>query len=304
MGMIGRDNKRMRYDALVAARKACHACSGLTNPSVCEGGVFDCDEIGAWSRWQGNCDAKLMVVGQDWGDVAWFVREKGRDTSASTTNRTLVELLGSVGLKIKLPGESSGDGMVFFTNAVLCLKDGGAQARVSDEWFRNCGARFLRPLIDLVQPKVVVCLGERAYRAVLTAYEIRPCKFRHAVESELPVPLPSGVLAFAVYHCGARILNTHRKLAAQREDWKRIGRFLSRNTEKHDPVENTAAYKAIKRKVELRVRKAMVKDGFSRSSFGLGWCHIYWSYKKRLLKEEFHIDWKCPSEINPHIRYD
>jgi len=34
---------------------------------------------------------------------------------------------------------------------------------------------------------------------------------------------------FAVYHCGAYVQNTHRKLVAQREDWKRIGKFLMRN---------------------------------------------------------------------------
>lgn len=231
MSMTEGDSKRARYAALAAARKACRACAGLTDPSVCEGGAFDCAEIGAWSRWQGNVDAELMVVGQDWGDVAWFVREKGGDTSASTTNRTLVELLGSVGFKIRMPAESFGEGVVFLTNAVLCLKEGGAQARVHDEWFRNCGTRFLRPLIDLVQPKVVVCLGERAYRSVSTAYGIRSRRFSEAVESEGPVPLSRGVSAFAVYHCGAPILKTHRNLAAQREDWKRIGTFLSRPAE-------------------------------------------------------------------------
>jgi DNA polymerase len=220
--------KRARYNALVEARKACRACAGLTNPSVCHGGTFDRDEVGAWSRWQGNLDANLMVIGQDWGDVAWFVREAGCSTSTSQTNRTLVKLLGDAGFEVKLPCESSGRGALFFTNAVLCLKEGGAQARVRDECFRNCGTRFLRPLIDLIRPRVVACLGERAYRAVLTSCGLRPGKFREAVESESPVDLPGGVSVFAVYHCGARILNTHRRFSAQRDDWRRIGKFLAR----------------------------------------------------------------------------
>jgi hypothetical protein len=29
-----------------------------------------------------------------------------------------------------------------------------------------------------------------------------------------------------VYHCGARIQNTHRPMAAQREDWKRLRPLL------------------------------------------------------------------------------
>jgi DNA polymerase len=220
--------KAARYNALVEARKACHACTGLTNPSVCHGGVFDCDEIGAWSRWQGNVDAELMVIGQDWGDVAWFVREKGRSTNTSKTNTTLVRLLASIGFQIGLPRETSDRGSVFLTNALLCLKDGGAQARVWEGWFSNCGTRFLRPTIALVQPKVVVCLGKRAYDAVVKAYGMRPGTFSRAVQAEEPTPLTGQISAFAVYHCGARILNTHRKLPAQLGDWQRIAKFLAR----------------------------------------------------------------------------
>jgi hypothetical protein len=93
IGMIIADghSKGVRYRNLVRARKACRACDGLTNPSVCHDGVFDCDEMGAWSQWQGNLDTELMVIGQDWGDVAWFVRERGGSTNTSKTNTTLVE---------------------------------------------------------------------------------------------------------------------------------------------------------------------------------------------------------------------
>jgi uracil-DNA glycosylase len=221
------NSKRLSYEALVEQRKACHVCNGLTNPSAIRGGALDCDEIGAWSLWQGSLDAELMVVGQDWGDVGWFIRAEGRPTNTSTTNLTLIELLGSAGVKIDLPRDTPPRGPLFFTNAVLCMKGGDAQAPVKQEWFENCGTRFLRPLIDLLGPRVVVSLGKRAYEAVLTAYGIRPRKFRTAVESEEPDQLPGGASLFAVYHCGARVQNTHRPLADQLKDWKRIGRFLT-----------------------------------------------------------------------------
>ena len=232
------NTKRAPYEALVSARKRCRACVDPTNPardltnaSVIEGGIFDCDEIGAWSQWQGNLDAELMVVAQDFGDVRWFLREKGRPTSRkpSRTNKALVELLGFAGFSIRLAHQTSGKGPLFFTNGVLCMKQGGASASVKDHWFRNCGMFFLRPLIDLVQPKVIVCLGKKAYRGVLTAYKMSPREFSSAVESDEPDVLSSGIAVFAVYHCAARVQNTHRNLAAQREDWKRIGKFLGRN---------------------------------------------------------------------------
>ncbi|HVS81921.1 MAG TPA: uracil-DNA glycosylase family protein [Pyrinomonadaceae bacterium] len=227
-------DKRVRYDSLVKNRKACQACSGLTNPSTIEGGVFDCDEIGAWSLWQGNLDAQVMVVGQDWGDVNWFLRVKGRPTSTSPTNTALVQLLAAAGLTINLANQTTGRGSLFFTNAVLCMKpnsERGAQSPVRPEWLRNCGKRFLRPLIEIVKPKVVVCLGEKPYRAVMTAYGITPRRFRYAVDSGQPDKLHGGPLVFPVYHCGAIVSNTHRRRAAQLEDWKRIGKFLVGETQ-------------------------------------------------------------------------
>lgn len=224
-------DKQARYNALVQARKECRECSalGLTNPSVCDGGEFDrdCNHVGAWSIWQGNLDASLMVVGQDWGDVSWHIRAKGYPTDTSTTNTTLLKLLRSIGFdKLELPGKTRTPDL-FFTNAILCLKEGGAQSDIRPECFRNCGKRFLRPTIELVQPKVVVCLGAGAYRAVLGAWKIKARKLNDAVTDKQPVALsPSGPWVFAVYHCGARTLNTNRNLAAQMADWKRIGEFV------------------------------------------------------------------------------
>jgi hypothetical protein len=144
------NTKKTRYEALVKARKECRVCSGVSNASDIDDGKFDCDEVGALSLWQGNLDAELMVVAQDFGDVRWFLEAEGRPTSTSTTNTTLVHLLRSAGLNIDLANRTTAKGLLFFTNAVLCMKQGGArgsQASVRPEWLRNCGTRFLRPTI-------------------------------------------------------------------------------------------------------------------------------------------------------------
>ena len=36
----------------------------------------------------------------------------------------------------------------------------------------------------------------------------------------------------------------------------------------------------------------------------LGDIHIYWTEKKRILKEKYNIDWKTPQERNPDARWD
>lgn len=36
----------------------------------------------------------------------------------------------------------------------------------------------------------------------------------------------------------------------------------------------------------------------------LGFCHVFWNEKKRILKEEYNIEWFSPAECNPQNRYD
>ncbi|HAF23189.1 MAG TPA: hypothetical protein DCK93_09825 [Blastocatellia bacterium] len=53
-------------------------------------------------------------------------------------------------------------------------------------------------------------------------------RFHLSLESGEPDLLPGGVYVFPVYHCGAYVLNTHRKLPARIQGWKRIGNCLLR----------------------------------------------------------------------------
>lgn len=215
--------KQIAYRELVQARKSCDLCSllGLTNPSGSELARLDSDHIGPWTRWQGDLNARVLVVGQDWGDVASFERQQGLDTD-SATNSMLRRLLLHAGIEIDAAPATQDNAGVFVTNAALCLKRGGAQAPVRTEWFDNCSRAFLRRQIELVLPRVVVSLGERAYRGVMTAFGYDPVPFRKAVEAETPFPLLADTVLVPVYHCGQRILNTHRRKDAQRRDWLRV----------------------------------------------------------------------------------
>ena len=180
-----------------------------------------------------------MVVGQDWGDTNYFIKNQGLEAQHNPTNNMLRELLGSIGIDVGSPHDCSSDGQVFLTNAILCLKtNGGLQGDVKKEWFSNCGRAFLRPLIEIVQPKVAVCLGERAWRSVTAAFDQPAGLFRDSVENSRGVQIMDGSVAMAVYHCGARTLNMHRKREQQFRDWQRIGNVLGHRTQ-HSTVMRT-----------------------------------------------------------------
>lgn len=213
-------DKKDIYAALVQKRKQCFICNGVLNPSQINEGVFDVhNHIGPWSAWHGDLDAKVMVIGQDWGDVGTFIRQEGKYNPIKDTNRNLVKLLESVGLTEEDP--------LFFTNVVLCLKEGdGLAAETKNDWYRNCGNKFLKPLIDLVQPKIVITLGEKAYKSLVNLYGLPNIKFKEAVERTAPFLIGKGIHYFPMYHCGRISLNRNRNWSLQLKDWERIKPFL------------------------------------------------------------------------------
>lgn len=70
-------------------------------------------------------------------------------------------------------------------------------------------------------------------------------------------------------------------------------------TIQHDPIEDDPQLADIFAKAE-KIVEAELK-GKPR---GIGFCHQYWATKQRVLKEEFGVDWKSPSEMNPDILFD
>ena len=127
------------------------------------------------------------------GDTNYFIKNQGLEAQRNPTNNMLRELLRSIGIDVGSPHDCKSDGQVFLTNAILCLKtNGGLQGNVEKEWFSNCGRAFLRPLIEIVQPKVVVCLGERAWRSVTAAFDQPTGRFRDSVENPRGVQIMDG----------------------------------------------------------------------------------------------------------------
>ena len=56
-------------------------------------------------------------------------------------------------------------------------------------------------------------------------------------------------------------------------------------------------------KVEKEVEEKL-NEKFKDEPQGMGFCHTYWDAKKRILKEDYGIEWFSPAECNPTAMYD
>ncbi len=234
-------DKCISYARLVYARKVCKACHNITNPSdvYSNGRCLDSGEIGPWSRWQNSLDAKILLVGQEGGDVNGFIEQDGREWDRNEINKNLIKLFRSIGIYIEGPTNEEKHKDLFFTNAVLCLKDGGAQAEFDESLFRNCGKLFLRPLIEMIEPRVVIALGEKAYKAIIYSYYRalpRYSSFSEVVDTSGEIQLSGKTRLFTVCYPARRIINTYRPMDLQYKDWEKIKNYLNRVEIKVAPI--------------------------------------------------------------------
>ena len=66
----------------------------------------------------------------------------------------------------------------------------------------------------------------------------------------------------------------------------------------YDPVEDTPEYQAIKDELEEKIIERIGKNS------GMGYCHLYWSAKRDILKKDYGIEWKSPALLNPRVMFD
>lgn len=223
--------------------------------------VKDCHEINLWTYWQGigNYNAKILLVGQDWGfsDPESSIMQNIRDINdglrtdysfeqanpagkVNPTDDILRKLFASIGYDITKGCED-----LFFTNFVLGYRSKGLSGNLKKEWLLADAPYFSR-LVNIIEPKVVVCLGKDTFEGVQYActgkwpHTGRFNAFIESPQNPAILSLLSGktAAAFAVAHCGkigtmnrnrsGKIgnLSSSHSLDRQIADWARIKAYL------------------------------------------------------------------------------
>jgi uracil-DNA glycosylase len=216
------------YGARVAARKACRICVERNPGKIrsCGEFAFDPDVVSHWELWLGHKRPKLLAVGQDFGNVGYFVRNRGRDEPNNKTNDNLRKLLAAAGFSVTHPAERDRSAPVFLTNSILCIKEGRMDGPVRSSWVDACTDKHLRPLVHYLKPPVVVGMGSCGWRAVRRVFVLENAPERISLAAGSSWIAADGTRLFAVGHPGPQGL-TNRPWPQQLADWRRIGEAVS-----------------------------------------------------------------------------
>jgi hypothetical protein len=217
-----------QFEALIAARKNCRICVERSPGKIrsCAEFDFDPDVVSHWEQWLGHRRPKLLAVGQDFGNVGYFVRCRGRDEPDNKTNENLYRLLTAAGLAVEHPSRRDCLAPVFLTNSILCVKEGPMNAPIRASWVDACSEQHLRPLIGFLRPPIVVGMGNAGWRAVRRVFGLHQAPQRISEAAGSYWSAEDRTRVFAVGHCGPLGL-INRPWPQQLSDWQRIGAVVA-----------------------------------------------------------------------------
>ena len=201
--LLRSERKRELFAALAAEAAACRRCPAM------------CGRAAVLSERNGDAAAaRVMFVGEAPG------RQGGDRTrvpfSGDQSGRNFQRYIDSIGL-------ARSD--LFITNAVLCnpRKGSGANRRPTNSEIANC-SEYLRRLVELIDPAVIVTMGRVALEALgrVAPHELSLRESAGSVRGwndRLLVPL---------YHPSPQVLASHRREAEQLADYRAVARAVER----------------------------------------------------------------------------
>ena len=180
--------------------------NGSKKPILVESCDYLGNQINLWSYWQGSLNAKILLVGQDWGTVnpksaddifrdertKENVRKMDRGEPAGyfdgidekirfKTDTFIVDLFKELGNEYGDVTLKNDD--LFFTNLCLGYRSEGNSQGFRVKWLRDdvkylCGfddgegdkVKHISGLLQIVKPDVVICLGKKTYEVVAQQY--------------------------------------------------------------------------------------------------------------------------------------
>jgi uracil-DNA glycosylase len=162
-------------------------------------GYYECDLVSPWSTSAQNVDAELMILGKDWVSSETIAdrppdperRRIGQGWEVPT-NKNLREYLSDCM-----------DGLVFSetyaSNVFPFIRHGKKNSSIRDADMLYAAKKYALPQIEIVSPRMVICLGPPAFHAVRRAAMLPDIEWTEAIAPR-PHTIISGAEVYGVWH--------------------------------------------------------------------------------------------------------
>ena len=188
-------------------------------------GAYECDHVSPYTKAANNVDANVFILLQDWSSDQALGRSLDSDardfgyTRSDPTNIRLERLLGTH-FQLSLD-------RTYTTNLFPFVKMGNMSARIAVADLTRAANEFAVPQVEIVRPRLVICLGLSTYNALRRA---RGCRLVRSVsdagETRFDI---GGAEVWCQAHTGAlgQINRNRGGIDRVSPDWERMARSFS-----------------------------------------------------------------------------
>lgn len=160
---------------LVLARKRQDSVPvGFNSIGEYHGGAYECDYVSPYSKSAHNVDAEVMFILQDWSSDEFLRKPLVQEvvqlghTPALPTNKNLKALLKEhFGLLLE---------QTYGTNLFPFIKPGNISSGIPASALVQAAITYAIPQIEIVSPKVVICLGASVFNSIRRGLDKKPVK--------------------------------------------------------------------------------------------------------------------------------
>lgn len=187
-------------------------------------GAYDFnDHVVPYSKSAFNLNADIMILAQDWASEDFLAKPFnaeqavwGHDPSLYTNVRLFYLLRRFFEVDFS---------EVYATDAFVFAKPGSMGAGIPSKDFKRSTLEYAIPQIEIINPKLVICVGGQPFNALRSANKLKYMKVDTPF-TEQSFTMGSS-LVVGVYHVGGRGTSKLGGKTAQEEQWKRLSDFYS-----------------------------------------------------------------------------
>jgi uracil-DNA glycosylase len=181
---------------------------------------YECNYVSPWSKSAHNVDSNILIFLQDWSSqkgMSGPVDQDSIDFGYSRNIPTNIRLIELIKRHFKLDLED-----IYVTNLFPFIKPGGASARIRPADMRRAATQFARPQLEIISPRIAICLGLSTFNAMRFAMSLPPVR---PMASAISDPIShNGCTIFCQAHTGAWG-QRNRGIERANDDWRRMAAF-------------------------------------------------------------------------------
>lgn len=255
--MKDKKTKCNRYKKLVEDIQNCHCCEAIKIPiyeskGECLSNVDkekypEMNQVNMWNYWQGSLDADIMMLGQDFGTLPKRASDRENQDKKEKGYFSFEECINGVEWRTPITDEKAAkkhwgatdaniwnlfhqtfemnvteeQDKLFFTNMACCYRQNviSGNTNFRPEWLTLCANKYMGRLIDIIEPEIIIALGENVFRALdciehaklvcinndVVRHQEEDSAYEKTMRYEYELVLESGkrIRVFPVYHPGA-----------------------------------------------------------------------------------------------------